>query len=337
MLDPIALDKLELFGLEEDPGLCERFIRQEQLRAERDPLAKYLLQTCYWEADREQAFVRYVNSQDFAATLDLLRLFKIQANAPLVEIGGGSGFLSWALAQHGFQSVCLLEPNSNFTTGTGYLQSRPDASQLHIENSLPAWYASQARYQTVLTRNCVHHFKNIAWIAACIRQKIEPGGYWVMIREPYVHSTQELYRFMHSHPYSQRYGAFEFAFPPSHFVQALELAGFQLRAVVPESYANNCLSLYSEDTAHRANAAFTRSVRWMLAKLPRVSVACYRLQTALGRLGAGHRYFARPQVMLFQRQEIGEMPAADIWYPLEGHVNLPPQLSSQPVESAKAA
>lgn len=317
MIDRISLDKLELFGLEEDPRMCESLIEKEHLRAERDPLAQQLLESCYWEADREQAFQRYLKSRDFSATLELLRLFNIPADQPLVEIGGGSGFLSWALAQHDFQSVCLLEPNSHRTTGTGYLRSRQDATGVTIENSLGAWYASPDRFQTVITRNCVHHFKNIAWIAACIRQKVAPGGYWVMIREPFVDTSRDLYRFMHTHPYSQRYGIFEFAFPPSHFVDALELAGFQLRAIVPEGYSNNCLSLYSEEVGSRRNAVFTRVVRWALRHFPQATTACYRVQSMINRLVPGQSYFARPQVMLFQRKEVGEMPVSDIWYPLE--------------------
>ncbi len=338
MLDRISLDKLELFGLEEDPRMCESLIEKEQLRAERDPLARHLLETCYWEADREQAFQRYLNSRDFSATLELLRLFNIATDQPLAEIGGGSGFLSWALAQHDFQSVCLLEPNSHHTTGTGYLRTRQDATGITIENSLDAWYAAPDQFETVITRNCVHHFKNIAWIAACIRQKIAPGGYWVMIREPFVDTSRDLYRFMHTHPYSQRYGVFEFAFPPSHFVDALELAGFQLRAVVPEGYSNNCLSLYSEEAGTNRNAIFTRGVRWSLANFPRVTTACYRVQTMINRLLPGRRYFARPQVMLFQRQEVGEIPASNIWYPLEEDESAAPTRKLEPsTESICAA
>lgn len=317
MSDRISLDKLELFGLEEDPRMCESLIEKEQYRAQQDPLAQLLLETCYWEADREQAFRRYLESRDFSTTLELLRLFNIPTDQPLAEIGGGSGFLSWALAQNGFQSVCLLEPNSHHTTGTGYLRTRQDAAGVTIENSLSAWYASPNRFQSVITRNCVHHFKNIAWIAACIRQKIAPGGYWVMIREPFVDTSQDLYRFMHTHPYSQRYGVFEFAFPPSHFVDALELAGFQLRAIVPEGYSNNCLSLYSEEVGTKRNAIFTRLVQWALRHIPRATTASYRVQSMINRLVPGRRCFARPQVMLFQRKEVGEMPVSDIWYPLE--------------------
>ncbi len=313
----IEADALELFGLQESPEISEQMIVNEQRRAGYDSLTARLLESVYWEADRDVAFDRYRQSLDFAKTLSLLDTFKIPKDKPLVEIGGGSGFLSWGLSQSGFKEVSLLEPNPHYTTGTGYLRSRQDTGAITVENSLSKWYASSKKYQTVVTRNCVHHFPNLALVAASIRQKVEPHGYWVMIREPYVQDSSDLYRFMHTHPFSQRYQIYEFAFPPTHYVQALELAGFKLQAVVPAGYANNALSMYSEAAASPRIERFTRAVDWLLARMPSTTVALYRAESSMRRLRRWLQCFSQPQVMLFQRQELAGLPESAIWYPYE--------------------
>ncbi len=314
----IPLDQLELFALKEAPDLWEDLIIAEQERAEHDPLAAAILESTYWNRNRDEAFNRFLKSFDFFNIQQLLAMFGISKDSSLVEIGGGSGFLAWALVQVGFSNVSLLEPNSHPVTGTGYLRSRADAQSIVVENSLEEWYQSPKKYQTVLTRNCIHHFPNTTFAAASIRQKLQPNGFWAVFREPYVESAEELYRFLHTHPYSQRYGVFEFGFPASHFVRSLELAGFRLRAVVPEGYANNCLSLYQTEPGNRLNRAFTSGTRFMLRNFSTGSVLCYRIEQALRTLWRTRKaFFSRPQVMLFQRRELGNLPPDAIWYPQE--------------------
>jgi hypothetical protein len=208
-----------------------------------------------------------------------------------------------------------LEPNPHFITGTGYLRTRADARDIVIENDLESWYGSPRTYQTVITRNCVHHFRNLAWTAACIRQKIAPGGLWVMFREPFAETAGELYRFLHGHPYSQAYGVFEFAFPAARYVESLALAGFALKAVVPAGYANGCLSRYETQPGGAWVRRLTAVVDLLLRRRPRWTAAAYRFeQLVRGVFGLRLRLFTRPQALLFQRIELGELAAGDVWY-----------------------
>ena len=170
-------------------------------------------------------------------------------------------------------------------------------------------------YQTVITRNCVHHFPNIAFVAAAIRQKMAPGGKWVMIREPFVESATELYQFLQGHPYSQAYGVYEFGFPASHFVQCLELAGLRLRSVVPAHYANNSLGLYSNDRGSRRNRIFSDVVDRVLSLMPGMTKLGYQAETMLrGLIRTRAACFTRPQVMTFQRVELDPISESTIWY-----------------------
>ncbi|MCD0459031.1 class I SAM-dependent methyltransferase [Roseiconus lacunae] len=312
---PQMLDQLELFSLREEPAINEQMIVDENERAKSDELSAKILESVYWESDRDRAFERYHESLDFQTTLKLFKTFGVEKKQSIVEIGGGSGFLSWALTQEGYQDISLLEPNPNWITGTGYLRSRDDAKAIQIENSLDDFYASDRTYDTVVTRNCVHHFPNMTFVAACIRQKLNPGGRWVMIREPYVETAHELYRFLQGHPYSQGYGIYEFGFPAAHFARSLSMAGLRLRAAVPEPYANQTLALYSNDRGSRLNRWMTAAVDQILDKTPTLTRFgfwaeqmlrdCFKMRTA---------FFTRPQVMVFDREELGEMPASTIWY-----------------------
>lgn len=315
MNERIPLDRLELFGLVEDPDRWERLIREENRRARIDPVARAILESMYWELDRGRAFERFRNSLDFFHIRRLLGRFGIGPDDTVCEIGGGNGCLAWALRQAGHRRISLLEPNPHFITGTGYLRTRADAQDIRIENDLESWYRSPSTYKAVITRNCVHHFRNLAWTAACIRQKIAPGGLWVMFREPFVETARVLYRFLHGHPYSQAYGVFEFALPVAHYVESLELAGFSLKTVVPAGYANDCLARYEPSRGGRWTRRFTAAIETLLRRRPDLTVAGYRFEQFVRRvfkLPLG--WFTRPQVLLFQRIALGHLAEGDIWY-----------------------
>ena len=315
MDQPLPLDRLELFGLAEDPDRWERLIAEEIRRASFDPTANAILESMYWEEDRDRAFMRFRDSLDFSQIRKLLGLFAVRHEHTLCEIGGGNGCLAWALAQADFRNVTLLEPNPHFITGTGYLRSRSDATHLAIENDLRAWYRSPAKYDVVLTRNCLHHFPNLAWSAACIRQKLAPGGRWIVIREPFAETARDLYRFLHGHPYSQAYGVFEFALPAAHYVESLQLAGMRLAAAVPAGYANDCLSRYETSPGGAWNRRSTAIIDRLLGRWPGATAAAYRAEHVLrNALRLPFARFSRPQVMLFERVELGHVQAGDLWY-----------------------
>ena len=317
-VSPKNLDDLELFGLREDPNISESMILNETRRASEDPIAKLVLESTYWEPDRECAFDRFLKSRDFNTTLALLKGWGIHETDSIVEIGAGSGFLAWALHRSGFQDLSLLEPNSNWVTGTGYLRSRADATNLKIENSIEAWYQNPIRYDHVLTRNCIHHFPNMTWIAASIRGKLKEQGNWFVIREPFVDSSKEWYGFMQSHPFSQKYKIFEFACPSRQYIDAIELAGFQLKAVVPAYYENNCLSLYSEKIGSKWNQRQSALLTWIFRKYPKLTVMFYRVESFLPRFIRNRlRCFTRPQVLWFEKVEIGKLPKHTLWYSRE--------------------
>lgn len=291
---------LKIHDLAEDPDRLEAAMAAEQTRARTDPATRQLMESIFLEADRDASFTRFKASFEFRTILALLDLFKIDRAKPVCEIGGGPGFLSWAMAQSGFANAHLLEPNARHITGTGYLRTRADASSIRIHNDLAAWHTDAARFDLIVTKNCIHHFKNIAQAAATIRQKMTPGAKWFAFREWFAETPAELYDQLKHHPFSQKYGLYEWPYPAFHYVEAIEIAGFKLSGVVPMGYANNTLCTYQENPGGDDVRDLTRQIDQLLSTTPQATVDAFWQEVLKNRFQNGNtQFFSRPQALVF--------------------------------------
>lgn len=302
-MDPT--DSLAIHSLTEDPARWEAMILAEIERSRTDPAARAVIESIYCDEDREAAFARFARGPEIARIAALLDDLGVSKDARICEIGGGAGWLGWALHHRGYRRLSMLEPNDRWVSGTGYLRTRADAGDIRIWNDLATFYADPGRYDLVLTHNCVHHFRGIGYVAAAIRQKIAARGRWLMLREWFADSAEELYRRLRDHPYSQRYGLFEFPYPASHYVEAVELSGFTLTAVVPAGYANGLLDGTGQDEGSARTRIRTRVLDEVLSRAPSATVRAYRAELFANRyLGRQMRRYTRPQAMLFTRREL---------------------------------
>ncbi|MCB2109141.1 MAG: methyltransferase domain-containing protein [Rhodobacteraceae bacterium] len=299
------LETLKIHDLVEDPERLERVMAEQQASSQTDPGVRSLLESIYLEPDRARSFSRFLASFELRTILDLLNLFGVGRDGPVCEIGGGPGFLSWALAQSGFSRVHLLEPNAQFNTGTGYLRTRDDAKSIVIHNELGAWHADAARFDVILTKNCIHHFKNMTQAAATIRQKMNPHGRWFAFREWFADSPREVYEQIAGHPYCQRYSLYEWPYPAHQYVENIELAGFKLTAIVPAGYANNTLAVYQENAGNADIQNLTMQIDGVLRTTPQVTVDAFWKEVAENKSGqSATRFFSRPQLMVFEVSDV---------------------------------
>jgi 2-polyprenyl-3-methyl-5-hydroxy-6-metoxy-1,4-benzoquinol methylase len=301
----VEVDSLNIFGLEESPARLEAVITEQQSLAERDESVRDMLASIYLRSDRAADFSCYRGSRDFEVTVKLLELFGARRSDRICEVGGGPGFLAWALVQSGFSHVELLEPSDYFNTGTGYLKTRPDAAGLVIHRDLADWHAASAPYDVVVTKNCIHHFKNLSQSAATIRQKMRNNALWFSFREWFADSPSELYALIATHPFCQRYGLYEWPYPAHHYVEAIEIAGFKLAAVVPSGYANNCLSCFAEEPFSVTDRIEMAEMERVLKTSPSRTVASFWAEVdASRRKGRFKKRYTRAQMMLFRRIEV---------------------------------
>lgn len=292
---------LRIHDLAEDPDRLERAMAHQQELSRTDAGIRRMMESIYLEADRNAAFDRFQASFEFRTILKLFDIFKVDRRALTCEIGGGPGFLAWAMAQSGFAAMHLLELNTRPITGTGYLRGRPDAGSVTIHDDLATWHAGTDRFALIVTKNCIHHFKNISQAAAAIRQKLTPGARWFAFREWFAETPRELYDQLAGHPFSQTYGLYEWPYPAWHYVEAIEIAGFKLKGIVPLGYANNTLCTFQENTGGPEAAAFDQKVDEILTSNPEATAAAFWDEVLKNRFQNGAtRLFSRPQALVFE-------------------------------------
>lgn len=295
------LDELNVTTLREAPDVVETVIVGEQEIARNDPSVEAMLRSLFLLPDRSADFDRFAGSVECATILKLLRAFGVTTDHRLVEIGGGPGFLAWALHRAGFR-IDLVEPNRCWNTGTGYLRSRKDAREIELFDDHVSWHESPTRYDVLITKNCIHHFQNIAQVALSLRQKLSEGGKWFAFREWYADSPTELGEQLANHPYCQKFGLYEWPYPAHHYVESIEIAGFRLEAVVPAGYANDCLAMFSEGPWSDDVRRSTDKLDALLARTPQDTVESFWHEVGLNReKGVGLRLYTRPQAMIFRR------------------------------------
>lgn len=291
-----------LHALVEDPDRTEAAVWQEIERARTDPGAREVLEANYLDDDRQAAFERFRRSFEFERLQRLLELLGVGRTARICEVGAGGGWLAWALHTSGFGKLDVLEPNASRVTGTAHLRSRPDAAGIRIFDDLTAWHHDATRYDLVLTRNCVHHFRGLGPIAAAVREKLAPAGRWLMLREWYAERPVEVYELLRQHPYAFKYGLYEFPHSVTRYVDAVEGVGFALAAVVPAHYANGALGDCASSPGPWLVRAATAILDLALARAPWLTVLAHRLERPVRRLlPARLRFFSRPQALFFRR------------------------------------
>ena len=298
--------RVPLHRWREDPDRYEEIVRRQIEEADSDPRIAATLRGNYIHRNPDVAFEEYRASLEFQKVLRLLGIFGVNRSTRICEIGGGPGFVTWALARAGFENLCLVEPNGHYHTGTGYLRQRleRDGHAIEIVNDLDRWYSETSEYDLILTRNCIHHFPNIAFVAAAARAKLADGGRWFAWREQYAEDTEQLLNVLGKHPYAAKFGLYEFAYPAGYYEEAFRFAGYRLAAVVPAGYANNALIMYQPNEGDRAIQAFTAKVEQLLARTPRSTVRRFHLEIFTNRYMRGilgPRRYGRPAGLLFER------------------------------------
>ncbi|MBV9170557.1 MAG: methyltransferase domain-containing protein [Chloroflexi bacterium] len=295
--------RFQLHELSEDPDRWEHLIRNEQRLAETDLAARILLESIYCEANRKESFERFRAAAEFRTIRRILRLLNVETESRICEIGAGPGHLTWALAQAGFTRLAVLEPNTHYVSGTGYLASRPDAENIRFFSDEQSWYDDSERYENIITHNCIHHFRSIGYVAACVRAKMLPDARWFAFREWYADTAIETRDRLNSHPYALKYGVYEFPYSGPHYVQAIEAAGFTLETILPAGYADNVLAEYVPEPKLTHT---DQLLELCLAYRPALLAKFFRLEHIIDTCTpAGIRLFTRPQLMVFRRAELG--------------------------------
>ena len=293
--------KSVLRKMHESPGLKERTIKQEHVLAQSDAEIRAVLEAIYLEQDRASSFRRFLASPEFATKLEEIgRHVNHDKGASICEIGAGPGFLAVALAMAGYTNVCILEPNGEYITGTGFIAETAAKHGVRIWNDLNAWYESDELYDCVITNATVHHFDNVCKVSAEIRCKVAPHGKWLMFDEYFANTSRDLYQALLDHSHAIRYQQYEWPYPAAIYVQLLQLAGYELAEVIPRRYKNNYMARnYAGKVG--LSGPVTQIVRPLVAL--RLTKFAYALEVMVDRhfgLKREWRLFTLPQLLVFR-------------------------------------
>ena len=297
--------------MNESPSLKEETITKETILSKTDNKTKALLEVLYLEKDRESSFERFCSSNEFKVMLDeIIRHSKNNLNVKICEVGAGPGFFAVALAKAGFKNVSILEPNNEWITGTGFIEKEAQKYGVHIWNSLDSWYESDELYNLIITKACVHHFKNVCKVAAEIRCKISNNGKWLMFDEYFANSTEELYFQLIDHPHVSKYGQYEWPYSASLYIQLMQLAGYKIQEIIPMKYKNNYM-IRNVSYKFKLSGPFTSITN--ILRYMRLTVFVFRIEKIIINI-IGHktnlRLFTTPQLLVFglKRMNFPELP-----------------------------
>ena len=302
-LGRIKLWKTILRNMNESAVLKEEIIKKETALSKTNPDVKTILNALYLDEDRELSFQRYCASHEFKILFnEIARNIGGNRNAKICEIGAGPGFLAAALAKSGFKNISILEPNSAWTTGTGFIASSGHKYGVHVWNSLNDWYASDELYDLIITRACVHHFDNVSKVAAEIRCKINSDGRWLMFDEYFANTPEELYAALATHAHVVKYGQYEWPYSASLYVELMSLVGFKLIEVLPNRYENNYIARNISN-----DVRFTKIVTIASKILVRLkmTVFAFRIEKFIySFFNPKRRFFTLPQLFVFKLSKI---------------------------------
>jgi 2-polyprenyl-3-methyl-5-hydroxy-6-metoxy-1,4-benzoquinol methylase len=295
-------DKLDTlhFDLTDDWKKFEDIINQQHITASSD--INNILKSIYLNKDRAEAFDRFKQSYEFQYIHHLLTVLGIDDNKKICEVGGGAGYLTWALSTSNYRFIDLFEPNPTWISGVGYLKSRDDATEINIHTDLHEWHTNNKLYDVIITKACIHHFGNISQVAASIRQKIQMGGRWVALREQFADTPAELVTLLAEHDYCQEFKLYEWAYPAATYIEAMEMVGLRLTAIVPAFYANDCIGTNLENKPTPDSLAFTAEIDDLLRTSPEITVERFWEEHHARRNGFNRPLqYTRPQAMIFEK------------------------------------
>lgn len=294
-----------LRNMNESAPLKEETMRKEIERAKTDANTQNLLEAIYLEEDREASFKRFLESQEYKTLFnEILQQTGGNLDAKICEVGAGPGFLGVALTKSGFKNVCMLEPNGEWITGTGFISNIAKQYGVSIWNDLNKWYDSDELYDFIITKACVHHFGNVSKVASEIRCKLKHDGKWLMFDEYFANTAEDLYLALAEHSHVVKYGQYEWPYSAALYVDMVQLVGYKLDEVLPTRYENNYIARNTLEKV-RLSKLVTKLTK-VLIKL-RLTVLIFNLERVIDKyFGISRRFrlFTFPQLLVFKQSKI---------------------------------
>jgi SAM-dependent methyltransferase len=186
-----------------------------------------LVRACYYDQPVVGAVRRFATSEEWLATLDVVRPW---TPGRVLDIGAGNGIASYAFAKASC-TVDALEPDPSDEVGAGAIRGIAEIENLPITVSeafgekLP--YDSDT-FDIVYGRQVLHHAYDLPQLVREAGRVLKPGGVFIATREHVISKSADKEAFLKAHPLHALYGG-ENAFLLAEYLGAIQGAGLTVR------------------------------------------------------------------------------------------------------------
>lgn len=189
-----------------------------------------LVKLAYFDKDLILNVQRFSESEEFAETLRLLKIYSPNGHS-ILDIGAGNGITSLNFARQGYE-VTAVEPDPSDTVGASAIRTLQKHYKLN-NLSIYEKYAEEIDFETgsfdiVYVRQAMHHAYNLPkFISECARV-LKPGGILFTARDHVIYNDADKDWFLKMHPLHKFYGG-ENAFTANEYKTAMTSTGLQIK------------------------------------------------------------------------------------------------------------
>ncbi len=194
-----------------------------------DPATRDLIIKTYLDEDVPAAAARFTESEEWRETLRWIAHASGQvAGGVVIDVGAGTGIVSYAFAKAGAARVWALEPDPSAVVGQGALRQLTPGLPIEIVGAygegLPFRDAS---VDVVYARQVLHHTHDLDRVLREAARVLRSGGVFMACREHVVDDADQLAQFLAAHPVHQLAGG-EHAYSLDRYRSAIIGAGLTL-------------------------------------------------------------------------------------------------------------
>lgn len=164
-------------------------------------------------------------------------LFSLMAPPParVIEFGCGTGWLSLALAQRGYDVVGVDIANEATDLARRAAATRELPNVQFVASDYENFEGS-GRFDYAIFHDALHHAESEIAALRCAYAALAPGGCLITLEPGSAHAAAPT-----SLEAVERFGVHEKSMPPSHIIAVGRLAGFKRHLVLPHPHQHNRL------------------------------------------------------------------------------------------------
>lgn len=202
---------------------------------------------CYYEWDVNNAYQRFLSSEEWQAVQKLLSKYPPPSRNAL-DLGAGNGIGSYALYKSGF-SVTSIEPDPSVLVGYGAMVKFRKTNQIHVSSisglgeTMPF---KDRSFGLIYCRQVLHHASDLLSMMAEIKRVLLPKGLLIATREHVVDDQKSMEIFLENHAL-HKYTNAEGAFTRGEYEEAIKISGFRIEELLLSK--DSVINFYPTSTA----------------------------------------------------------------------------------------